>query len=218
VKKIAIVGTALTSSLDAPYDDPSWDIWSIAANYQHKKRFDLWFELHTMDVLKADGAKDDYFQHLKDAGNKLVIGHSCVDYPEAQLYPREKIFETFPDKYFNNQIALMLAYAILQMPERIGIWGVDMTGQDDYQHQRSCVEHYIGIAKGMGIPFTFPPETPLCRGQRVYALEDSKFSREMVQRLKETRDAIASAKISANQLIQLEAQERLLLDLAKRWG
>lgn len=218
MKKIAIVGTAMTSSLDAPYDDESWEIWNIAGNYQHKKRFDKWFELHTMDVLKADGARDDYFQYLKDAGDKLIIGHACADYPEAKMYPKEEIYKIFPDKYFNNQISLMLAFAIMQLPDQIGIWGIDMVGQDDYEHQRSCVEHYIGIAKGMGIAFTFPPETPLCRGQRVYALEDSKFSREMVGRLKETREAISAAKNAANNLIMLEAQERLLVDLAKRWG
>lgn len=129
--KIAIVGTAGTSNGAAPYDDHSWKIWSMARNFVLNKRFDAWFELHGIEILQAANAHPDYFKFLKTCGGKLMLGHPHADYPDAMIFPKDKIVSAMGD-YFTSSCAWMIALAILHKPAEIGIWGVDMIVEGEY--------------------------------------------------------------------------------------
>ncbi len=92
VRKVAVVGTASSSVNDAPYDDNSWEIWSLGINAGKVKRFTRWFELHTIDVLDAakciNKQRSDY---LKKIGKDLYVGHQCDLFPEATIAPQSPL-------------------------------------------------------------------------------------------------------------------------------
>ena len=219
--KIAIVGTASTSSGDAPWKDESWNIWSLGRNSDMATRYNLWFELHTKEVLQAANAFDGRMDFLKAAGNKLIIGHPWEELPDATLYPWQTIISTF-GRYLTSSLAEMVALAITQNPAEIGIWGVDMVCPDEYAHQRSCCEYLLGIATGRGIKVTIAQESPILRPTRVYALEDAGFSREIIDRIAELSVGIKQDQAQLNKMQEDFAFKRgimhVLRDLETRWG
>jgi hypothetical protein len=239
-RKIAILGNAGTSVLDAPYKDFSWKIWDMSANFQRGNRFDLWFEMHTDDILKAY-IKDyhgPYLQFLKKAGKALIAGHPSEFWPEAQHFPLTEILQRYGD-YFTCTFAYMMAFAILlHEKEReqggpgigtIGLWGVDMAVDEEYSHQKPCAEYWIGIARGKGIKVLIAPESPICRINAMYAFDNLKLSREFTDRLEDFPKAIAkeeeayeAAKATMRQheinIIELRAAQRVVKQICHRWA
>lgn len=214
-RRIALVGTATTSVHDAPYNDPAWEIWNISGNFIHNKRFDLWFDVHTPEVIEAARTVPQYFEFLKNAGNKLMVIHPSERWPEARLYPLDKASEKFGE-YFTSSLSYMLAYAFLLYLEgeniaQIGLWGCDLAVDGEYAHQRPCVEYYLGIFRGAGIPISIAPESPLLRCAAPYGTAYLKLSREMTQRL-------CDAKIEADQkrIASLEAEKQFQYAAGKR--
>src|SRR5580698_10373126 len=46
--KVAMIGTAPSSRMLAPFNDPSWKIWACSpGNMNTLPRVDVWFELHS---------------------------------------------------------------------------------------------------------------------------------------------------------------------------
>ena len=58
----------------------------------------------------------------------------------------------------------MIIHAIEQNPEKIGIWGVDMRGDNEYAHQRPCCEYWIRAAQDRGIDLYVHPTSALLSG------------------------------------------------------
>jgi len=170
MSKIAIVGT--TSSLqDAPYKDESWEIWGINGAYTVMPRWDKWFDMHSMEILKANH-QPAYFDFLKKAGNNLTLNKTYEEYPEARVFPYQGLVEKH-GRYFTNTIAWLIALAIEQEPEEIGIWGVNMAQDTEYAHQRPCCEYFLGMAKGLGITLNIPKASELLKASYLYGVEDT---------------------------------------------
>lgn len=243
-RKIAILGNSQLSLVNAPYDDLSWKIWDMSANFQYGKRFDLFFEVHTLEVLKAythlsPSYTDKYTTFLKSAGKALIAGHPSEAWPDAQIYPISEILHHFDDDYFTCTFAYMMAFAIYQHDKsisdggvgisEIGIWGVDMAVDEEYNHQKPCAEHWIGVAKGRGIKVTIAQESPICRTNAPYGFANPKLSREFTDRIVELKSTIAQeenklkdAELVVQQhrvnLLELKACQRLLGQLCHRWA
>ncbi len=218
MKKIAIVGTSPTSRDEAPFKDQTWSIWSLGRNFEIIPRYDTWFELHSMDVLAAVPIHPDYEKFLRENQGQLILGHPWGGNPNAMIYPKEEVIKEFDGRYFTSSIALMLALAIQQKADEIGIWGVDMAANDEYAYQRPCCEYYIGIARGRGIKVTIAKDSPLVRAGRIYALEEVGISREIVVRKNELRKVQAEIEQAAMKREYFKGQKDLLDDLETRWG
>lgn len=84
--------------------------------------------------------------------------------------------------YLTNTISYMLALAILEGYEEIGIWGVDMAvsselrGKNEYSWQRPSCEFFLGIAVGMGIKVYIPPTADLLKTRHLYGFEEPQAS------------------------------------------
>lgn len=246
-RKIAILGNAGTSVGDAPYDDKSWKIWDMSANFQYKRRYDLWFEIHTVDVLEAYATPEYakmYFDFLNGSGAALIAGHPSPHWPDAQMYPLAEVMRHFGDDrriedYFTCTFAYMMAFAILQHDKEkavdgpgiaeIGLWGVDMAVDEEYSHQKPCAEYWIGIARGRGIKVYVAPESPICRVNAPYGFDNLKLSREFTDRLIEIKKVIAheerkhaeklgEARLHETNLIELRACERMLRQITHKWA
>jgi hypothetical protein len=117
--------------------------------------------MHDMRLLKSEHCKrkDGYFDRLQQCNN-LFMQESC-DY--ASRYPFEEVAASIGISYWNSSIAYAMAMAIHENAEEIGIFGVDMTGGDEYAYQRPNMEYLIGFARGKGIKVHIPQESALCK-------------------------------------------------------
>ncbi len=244
-RKIAIVGTAEPHWRAAPFDDPSWEIWTCGGIFAVAPRTDRHFELHDKaETCKGWGSPESeaaarkvYWDWLRDAGPKAVLRGSTADAPNAEIYPLDAILTNFPDRYFTNSISWMLALALIEGCTELGIWGVDMalTGDPavpeshEYARQRPSVEFYLGIAVGMGVRLVLPPETTLLKTRRLYGFQDDDgFGAMMRSKITEMRERVEQARALKRQrrveLIEAEKLEAAmatgveLLEYAKRHG
>lgn len=230
-RKIAILGTATTSLHDAPFDDASWKIWDMSSNFQYGRRYDVFFEIHSLETLHAASAHERYLEFLKKAGPSLIAGHPSKAWPEATVFPLAAVVNRFGD-YFTCTAAWMIAYALyLHEADKaaggagvgtIGLWGIDMAVGEEYSHQKPCAEYWVGVARGMGIDVIVAPQSPIARSNAMYGFDNPKLSREFTERLKEldkqiTEDLHAVAVIN-QRLLESKAVQVALKDICHRWA
>lgn len=220
-RKIALVGTAASSRLDAPFDDESWEIWTLGCGVEFCKRIDKLFEVHTQHVLEEANAWTGLVPYLKKHGKDTILGHANSEFPDATPYPIEQMTAKY-GRYFTSSIAYMLAYAIEQEPDAIGLWGIDMMGTEEYNHQRPCCEYLLGIARGKNITLVVADESPILRSERLYAFEHTALSAGINTMRKELKTAIAG--VTANERKArderkfYEGQMEMLENIHKRFG
>ena len=180
-RKIAILGTAPESVDLAPYDDPSWEVWTCSGLALQHKRTDAHFELHEYNEVARGWTgnpehdaqmAEHYFQTLAQFRPPQVVYLKRADprIPVSRAYPVEAVFEAFPERYFASTVSYMIALAILEGATEIGLWGVDMAlSSEQYSGQRASCEWLLGIARGQGITVTIPPEGDLLKLIEPYA-------------------------------------------------
>lgn len=216
--KIAIVGTAQSSRLLAPYDDQSWEIWTISANINTVPRITRFFELHDPQCIVSDIPQyEGYIANMAKFGQALVLGHEWDKLPDAYIYPIDEIVAEF-GRYFTSSIALMIALAIKTGATEIGVWGVDMLGTEEYQYQRPCCEYYLGIATGRGIKVTVAKESPLIFPTRIYGIETKGIAVELVERKSEIEKELSEIDEKLQHRERLLGRLEMLNALARRWG
>lgn len=167
-KKIAIIGTT-ASMLDAPYNDSEWEIWGLNGAYTAIPRFDRWFDMHDLDIIK-EAHEPKYIDFLTQCDDKLMLNKSYKELPKAKVFPYDKLIEN-NRRYFSNTVAWLIAYAIEQKPDAIGIWGINMATDTEYTHQRPCCEYYLGVAEGKGIEVIIPDTSELLKYNRLYGID-----------------------------------------------
>lgn len=162
--KIAIVAKGGTSAL-APWQDEEWEIWGMPwISYPRVTRL---FDVH--EDSERRGTEDD--RAWDDAWKaKAFPMYSGVPYyaPESRKYisdsfvelPVDDIKAAFPRAFLENSLAYMIAFAIMQQPEEIGLFGVHMVG-GDFVGERASVLYWSGFVEGRGIKLTVPPGSPL---------------------------------------------------------
>lgn len=209
--KIAILGTATTSIHNAPYNDPSWKIWDMSMNFTYGRRHNLFFEIHTPEILLTYPNTGKYFEFLKKAGKTVIVGHPSAEYwPEAQELPLQAIMQMLDTDYFTCSAAYMIAFAVYlhkqgiasggQPVAEIGLWGIDMASMEgEYQHQRPCVDYWIGVARGSGIKVTIAKESPIARCGAMYGFENLAMSRELTSKILEMGKVIAQLEHDARE-------------------
>lgn len=113
------------------------------------------FEMHDFRLLKSEHSKrkQGYLQRLETCDVPL--------YTQAN-YPFDEVAKT-TGYYWNSSIAYAMALAIHEGAEEIGVYGVDMKGDDEYGYQKPNMEYLVGLARGMGIKVHIPEQSPLCK-------------------------------------------------------
>lgn len=232
--KIAIVGTAPPHWQAAPFDDPEWEIWSLSRNYERLPRWDRWFELHrARHVCKtwSPGKEEQealmrnvYLEWLAEHAGKAPI-YVNPDEPAAQEgvpFPADEVLAAFPRAYFTNTVSWMIAYALMQEPDAIGLWGVNMELAGEYAEQRPSCEYFIGIAEGRGVDVVIPETASLCKAPRLYALDPPN---SFLAKLEERGDALRQEKAKIEKMRrELDTKAAVLaggleiIDLALREG
>jgi hypothetical protein len=173
-KSAAIIGKAATA-VQAPYDDPEWEIWGLA--WVSYPRESLLFDIHTPSF-KADPPFDghynshknpEYFERVNGSGVPVVchpdaMGGGPLHFHNGRPYPFEKA-AAMSRGYLECTVSYMIALAIMAGYERIGFWGCHFAVNEERRLQLPSVSWLMGLAEGRGIELVIGPGQPLlCSG------------------------------------------------------
>ena len=154
--KIAVVGMS-DSAKEAPFNT-DWKVWGLPWHREFWPRFDRHFEMHELSLIREhpEVRPKDYEERLKTLPD-LYMQEAYKYIPNAKQYPFHIC------NYYNSSIAYMLAMAIYQKPDTIGLWGVDMKAGEEFFYQRPNCEYLLGMAIGNGIEVVVHDSSPLCK-------------------------------------------------------
>src|SRR5690606_41276724 len=82
------------------------------------------------------------------------------DIPASVPYPLERAIQEF-GRCFTSTVSYMIALAIMEGCTHLGLWGIDLTDQEEYLYQRPAVEYLLGVAAARGIAVVMPPSCTL---------------------------------------------------------
>ena len=163
MRKLAIVGSHPNGRLDAPYDNPDWEIWMFNEAPQWTgKRWDGCLQLHRPEIYSSPTnfasrlRKIDYWSWLQeDHGPDKRIWTYPQDsrIPNSVEYPLEEILKIVPYRYLRSSPAEALALGIYLGYTTIGLWGAELTSNTEYAYQAPNMTFWIGYAHGRGIDF-----------------------------------------------------------------
>jgi hypothetical protein len=152
-KKVCIVGYAENSRHMAWWDDPDCEIWGVNQLYRFIPKADRWFQIHKDwdDETKwAPGANQRQF--MQEAPIPIYMIDHLDEIPTSVRYPIERVMaECKIHDYFTSTIAFMVALAIAEGFQEIGIYGIDLIIGREYFFEKACVEYLLGIANERGI-------------------------------------------------------------------
>lgn len=155
MKKVALVGSA-AGWQDAPYHDPSYEIWSLNNVYNKIRshpngRWTRWFDIH-------DNVKDrqKHRQQLAKLGCPVYVFQEYPDIPNSVLYPLEEIKREFfrnvnRKQFFTSSIPYMIALAIYEGYDEISLYGINQALKTEYAKHLPCTDFWLGVAVGRGI-------------------------------------------------------------------
>jgi hypothetical protein len=154
VLKVAVVGLSPKTHDLAPWDDPTWQKWGLPWDEGYWARMDRWFEMHDRRLLESEhcGRRPGYLERI---ANLPVY--------TQENYPFDEVAKSIGAYYFNSSIAYAMALAIHEGAEEIGVWGVDLTADEEYAYQKPNMEYLIGVARGKGIQVFIPEDSALCK-------------------------------------------------------
>jgi len=207
-KKICIVGFA-PGREDAPYDDPSFEMWGV--NEMHMavevKRLDVLFELHDYKWICEGKRYKNHITWLREQRKiPIMMQKHFDDIPNSIPFPR-KVLEEKYGAYYTNTISWEIALAMHIGVEEIHIYGVNMATDIEYQSQRPSCEYFIGYARGMGIKVYVPPESDLLKCFYSYGFEDGELSM-MSTRLQKLQEEQLQKRMHFDQQINVSLIER----------
>ncbi len=171
-RKIAVLGSAVSSVRLAPFEDPEWEIWGCSPANKPLPRVDVWFELHNPDVKIREGLTE-WMDWLKTKPI-VYMQKAYPGYVGARELPLQALVEKWGPFWWTSQLAFMLALAIEQKPQTIGIFGVDMAANSEYNQQRLGCQYFIQhIVKDSPIELVVPPESDILEPAPLYGYCES---------------------------------------------
>lgn len=228
MRKVAICGWA-PSWQKAPWDDPSWEKWVISDMYRViGDRFQRLYEVHSPTQLAQEmadkGIPENHVEILSQFEDRVHTIHSDrPDLPRATLINVPKMVEAF-GAYFTCSVSYMVADAILEHVDEIGIWGVDLAVDTEYTYERPGVEYMIGQAKGRGIDVYLPPQSDLLKASHMYGTDNPQYTEwvanimERITNLEAKRQEIYSAnQMNNNSLLSINGALEILYYDRKTW-
>jgi hypothetical protein len=182
--KVALIGTAPSSRMLAPYNDPSWQIWGCSpGNMNTLPRVNLWFELHSNLLWpEHENYGKPYIEWLKQQTFPIYMQDQSL-VPNAMSFPRDDLVAQFGDEFFTSSFAWMMALAIMMGASEIALYGIDMASRDEYIRQRPGFYYFKREAMKAGIKVSAPHESDIMQSPPLYAYVDSTpFGRKIMAR------------------------------------
>jgi len=207
--KIALIGTAPSSRMLAPYGDPSWKIWACSpGNMNALPRVDAWFEIHG-SLLWPENKHygEGYIAWLSQLKIPVYMQDQRY-FPHAVPLPKDELVEEFGPYYFTSSFSWMMAMAMrtMRLENRTGeiaLYGIDMASRDEYILQRPGAYHFFQEAKRRGIKMTAPNESDILQPPGLYGYSEvTPVGRKLLARRQEITDRLNQMRPQRDQLIQ----------------
>lgn len=183
MKKVAIVGFASSSREMAPFNDDSFEIWTMNhAPITWCPKWSRLFEMHTLEHLRSVAAHGEdpnrYLGWLAKQEKPIYMQERTLEFPSSVALPIAEMDEWLrrvnpkdghnSAGYWTSTISFMLGLALLEEFEVIHVYGIDLLQEDEYVYQRSGAEYLIGLARGLGREVYIPRQAALCKANYVY--------------------------------------------------
>lgn len=166
LRKVAIVGGG-PSRRRAPYKDDTWEIWAFSSRRWRYPRVTRWFELHAMTDLRQQLAPrkrgrrrfGPYIRYMRNLNCPVYMQKVHPRIPNSVVFPLDDLLQEF-GRCFTSQAAFLLALAIKEGYDVIGLWGIDLR-RSKYWRQRPAIRYLLGVARQRGIELVLPRRFPL---------------------------------------------------------
>lgn len=190
--KVALIGTAPSSRMLAPYGDPTWKIWGCSpGNMNTLPRVDIWFELHSNLLWpEHESYGKPYIEWLgKQAFPVYMQDKTYLE--RATIFPKNEIVAEFGDSFFTSSFTWMMAFAMMQGASEIALYGIDMASRDEYIRQRPGFFFFRYLAEKRGIKVSAPHESDIMQAPALYGYIDSTpFGRKIMARRQEVQGRV----------------------------
>jgi hypothetical protein len=202
--KVALVGTCPSSRLLAPYEDSSWEIWACSPGnaFGFLPRVTKWFEIHG-DLLWPESAEwgaPKYIEWLKQQDFPIYAIDNSV-FPNAVRFPKDEVLAKFGRYFFTSTFAWAFALAMMKGAKVIGLYGIDMTVNSEYAHQRPAMQHFIWLAAQAGVMVVAPDESDILQPPPLYGFSDATpIGRKLAVRERELQIRIDQMTAQRDQL------------------
>jgi hypothetical protein len=212
-KRIVVISGFAESSRDMASRVPDdWEVWGLNRCHTFLKRWDRWFEVHDAELYsgKTGLREDQYMDLLRKSDKPIYMQHPDPSLPMARQLPYKEMVEHFGRDYYTTSIAYMIAMAIYEHDlgdtiDELHMYGVDMSAYSEYSYQRPCVEYWLGMAEGRGIPVTVPKVSPVLKTIASYGRHSERVLwAQASERMATLKDSVA--KQSANLQSAIGAQ------------
>lgn len=234
-EKVIIVGFA-PSYAEVPWqeDVENTEIFCLNEFYKVAKnipgfRCDRWFEIH--DLNSPSKSTPEHIAFLRQCPVPLYLQKKRDDIPNGIVFPFYEIIEWMESKgfkgsrYFTNSVAYLTMYAAYLGFKKLEIYGVDMSTESEYSHQKASEEYMIGLCEGMGIEVYIPQSSELLKCNQLYALESSNKLRvwvktqvgELKKRTQHFAQQQAQAQQAAHQAEIAQAEVRGAISAYGEW-
>jgi hypothetical protein len=207
-KRIALIGSAPSSVNLAPWADASWDIWGCSPGaWPHVKRANRWFELHRWE--DKPWFSVEYVNFMRAISGPVYMITPVPEIPNSVKYPKDEMLSAFGPWFFTSTLSWMFALAITEGATEIGLWGVDMSAQEEWNFQRSGCHFFIDKAKALGIKVTVPVESDLLRPPPLYGFSEAtpmygKLRARMTELEARKQDAIRREAVAHDERLFLQ--------------
>jgi len=208
--KVACIGTAPSSRMLAPFNDPTWQIWACSpGNMGILPRVDAWFEIHG-NLLWPENRHygEPYINWLRQQQFPIYMQDTSL-VPNAIPLPYKELVAEFGPYFFTSTFAWQMAFAMYKGAKEIALFGIDMASRDEYILQRPGAYHFFMEAKHRGVKIIAPYESDILQPPGLYGFSEvTQFGRKVLARKVELEQRVRELKgqrdSAANQVTYLE--------------
>ena len=208
--RVALIGTAPSSRMLAPYNDPSWEIWGCSpGNMGVLPRVSEWFEIHG-NLLWPENKHygEPYVNWLRQQTFPINMQDKSL-VPNAVPLPKKELVAEFGPYFFTSSFAWMMALAMYRGAKEIALYGIDMASRDEYILQRPGAYYFFMEAKRRGVTITAPYESDIMQPPGLYGFSEvTQYGRKLLARKQELDQRVAQLRqqrdSSTHQMTYLE--------------
>lgn len=164
MRRVTIVGASGPSNKWANTLPDDAELWGMNLCHRFLERpAQRWFQIHHR-MHNADngnppghfGRPLDHEEFLQTCGIPVYMQQEDAAIPTSIRYPIEEVTARF-GSYLTSSAAYMMALALHEGVDELGLLGIYMNTGTEYEKQRPCLEYYLGVARAMGLRVNLPP-------------------------------------------------------------
>ena len=202
--KVALIGTAPSSRMLAPFNDPTWKIWGCSpGNMNQLPRVDAWFEIHGNMLWPENKHYGEAYLTWLSQQTFPVYMQSRKWIPNATPLPMRELVNEFGPYFFSSSFSWMMAMAMKQGAKEIALYGIDMASRDEYILQRPGAYYFFSEGKKRGIKMSAPYESDIMQPPALYGFSEmTLMGRKLLARKKEVTDRVNTLRQQRDQAAQ----------------